>query len=46
MAPCASFDFAMPMLAHAFTFDLDDADLCFKEIEVSRLAGPLLESIA
>ena len=48
MALCASFDFAMPMLARAFTFELDDADLCFKEkeIEVSRLVEPLLESIA
>jgi hypothetical protein len=42
MARCASFDFTMRMLAHAFTFNLDDADLCFKEIEV----GPLLESVA
>jgi hypothetical protein len=43
----AMFDFAMSMIARAYTFELDDADFCFKEMcERARLVRPLRESIA
>jgi hypothetical protein len=51
MALCARFGFAMfslamPRLACAFTFELDDANVCFGEItEAADLVQPLLESI-
>jgi hypothetical protein len=47
MAPCASFDFAMPMLAHALALELDDASKRFKEMggEAARMVRHLRESI-